>query len=138
PVLRPAVQAEDDVVALPHFRQVQIGVADPDGPVRRPFDLRQLGQCSAVSAAARKSASISPIASTLHGTPSGHGLSGWSAIVFRPLPVIAATTTSSGPIFPSWASLAVQAIVVPPAGSVSRPSVRPSRSIPSKISGSLA
>jgi hypothetical protein len=32
-----------------------------------------------------------------------------------------ATTVSSGPIFPSWASRAVEAIVVPPAGSVRMP-----------------
>jgi hypothetical protein len=54
------------------------------------------------------------------------------------LPLITATTVSSGPSFPWLASLIVAAIVVPPAGSVRIPSVAPSRSSASKISGSVA
>ena len=43
-----------------------------------------------------------------------------------------------GPEAPRGGELPSTAIVVPPAGSVSRPSVAASRSMPAKISGSLA
>src|SRR3954469_3776372 len=122
PVLRPAMQAEDDVVAGAGFGVVKLDSARPHPMVRNALDLRQRGQCSA-AAAWRKSLRISSIAGTSQGTISGQDLSGCSCSVFRPLPLITATTTSSGPILPSWASFAVEAIVVPPAGSVRMPSV---------------
>jgi len=49
-----------------------------------------------------------------------------------------ATTVSSGPKRPAATSFSSTATVVPPAGSVRMPSVAASRSMPAKISGSLA
>ncbi len=78
------------------------------------------------------------IASTSQSIFAGQGFSGWSSSVFSPLPVMIATTVSPGANLPPAASFSSTATVVPPAGSVSRPSVAASRSMPAKISGSVA
>ena len=84
----------------------------------------------------RKSWTTSSIVAALQGTFSGQGLIGCSLSVFRPLPLITTTTVSSGRITPCWASFIVAASVVPPAGSVSTPSVAASSSIAVMISPS--
>ena len=57
--------------------------------------------------------------------------------VFKPLPVIKATTRSFGLMVPARASLASTATVTPPAVSAKMPSVRASRRMPSTISSSV-
>src|SRR5436190_6088431 len=86
----------------------------------------------------RSSSSAASMASSSQSIFAGQGFSGWSSSVFSPLPVMIATTVSSGPKRPPAASFSSTAIVVPPAGSVRMPSVEASRSMPAKISGSLA